>query len=131
PRRQSDDRPPQSTRRRWPRSPPHPQTPTLRRRLQSTHSRRSNRPTPRRLTEEQGTAFKLLGSRTGVACPCLIVLRPSFSAAPSAGGGDERPDVRQYFGPALRVDLGSVALASLRLTRGRLRREHGGPAERS
>jgi hypothetical protein len=39
-----------------------------------------------------------------------------------------RPNVRQYFGPALRVDFGSVALASLRLTSGRLRREHAGPS---
>jgi hypothetical protein len=28
---------------------------------------------------------------------------------------DERADVRQYFGPALRVDVGSIALASLGL----------------
>jgi hypothetical protein len=39
-------------------------------------------------------------------------------------------NVRQYLGPALRVDLGSVALASLCLTGGRLRREHACPGER-
>jgi hypothetical protein len=36
-----------------------------------------------------------------------------------------RANVRRYFGPALHVDFGSVALASLRLTSGRLGREHG------
>ena len=33
----------------------------------------------------------------------------------------EPPDVRQYFGPAVRVDVGYVALASLRLVNGERR----------
>jgi hypothetical protein len=41
-----------------------------------------------------------------------------------------RANARQYFGPALRLDFVSVALASLRLTRGPLSREHAGPRER-
>src|SRR6266516_7857246 len=55
----------------------------------------------------------------------------SLARASLAADRDGRPNVRQYFGPALRVDFGSVALASLRLTRGRLRREHVGPVERT
>src|SRR6266516_6409545 len=55
----------------------------------------------------------------------------SLARASLAADRDGRPNVRQYFGPALRVDFGSVALASLRLTRGRLRREHVGPCQAS
>jgi hypothetical protein len=53
------------------------------------------------------------------------------TAAKRALTGGGRSDVRQYFGPAPRVDFGSIALASLRLTSGGLRREHAGPDEGS
>jgi hypothetical protein len=53
-----------------------------------------------------------------------------FARACTYAPHDQSADVRQYSGPALRVDFGSIALASLGLTSGRFRREHAGPGER-